>query len=83
VANRLEVYRHLRERGVESRPLVCGSIGRQPFWTRRHGTCALPNADVVHEYGIYLPNHARIGAAEVAHVAEAFREVAEPKAFES
>ncbi|HTS53510.1 MAG TPA: DegT/DnrJ/EryC1/StrS family aminotransferase [Burkholderiales bacterium] len=82
VANRLEVYRHLRDRGVETRPLVCGSIGRQPFWTRRYGERILPNADVVHEFGLYLPNHARIGPAEVQHVVDAFREVAEPKPFE-
>jgi len=81
VANRREVFRHLRKRGVETRPLVCGSIGRQPFWTRRYGVQALPNADIVHEFGMYLPNHARIGPAEVQYVAEAFREVAEPKAF--
>jgi CDP-6-deoxy-D-xylo-4-hexulose-3-dehydrase len=81
VANRLQVFRHLRERGIETRPLVCGSIGRQPFWTRRYGPRSLPNADLVHEFGIYLPNHAGMGPAEVDYVAAAFREVAEPKPF--
>jgi hypothetical protein len=36
----------------------------------------------VHEFGVYLPNHARIGPAEVQYVTDAFREVAEPKSFE-
>ncbi|MDH3283627.1 MAG: DegT/DnrJ/EryC1/StrS family aminotransferase [Acidobacteriota bacterium] len=79
VANRLEVFQHLRQRGVESRPLVCGNIGRQPFWIRRYGELALPNADLVHEYGIYLPNHAGLSPTDVGYVTEAFREVAVPK----
>ncbi|MFM9147202.1 MAG: DegT/DnrJ/EryC1/StrS family aminotransferase, partial [Verrucomicrobiota bacterium] len=78
VANRAETARHLADRGVECRPLVCGSMGRQPFWVRRHGITALPVADKVHEQGLYLPNHADLTPDDVAHVAKAFREVARP-----
>lgn len=78
VANRAETARHLADRGVECRPLVCGSMGRQPFWVRRHGITALPVADKVHEQGLYLPNHADLSPDDVAYVAEAFREVARP-----
>ena len=81
VANRLEVYRHLLERGIETRPLVCGSIGRQPFWIRHYGERALTNADVVHEFGIYLPNHAGLELEDVRYVADTFLEVAVPQPF--
>ncbi|NBN95064.1 MAG: aminotransferase class I/II-fold pyridoxal phosphate-dependent enzyme, partial [Verrucomicrobia bacterium] len=40
--NRLEVSKHLLAQGVECRPLVCGSMGRQPFWIKKHGVTHLP-----------------------------------------
>jgi CDP-6-deoxy-D-xylo-4-hexulose-3-dehydrase len=76
VENRLETYRHLRSAGIESRPLICGSMGRQPFWIERFGETRLAVADRVHDHGIYLPNHAHlssddIDAADMAVVAHA------------
>jgi len=44
---------------------------------------ALSLADVVHEYGPYLPNHRDPSEEQVAFVAERFREVARPKAMEA
>ncbi len=78
VANRAEVAAHLMAKGIECRPLVCGSMGRQPFWVRRHGITALPVADKVHEQGLYLPNHADLTPEDIVHVAKVFREVARP-----
>jgi CDP-6-deoxy-D-xylo-4-hexulose-3-dehydrase len=76
--NRLEVSRHLHAQGVECRPLVCGSMGRQPFWIKKYGVTHLPVADKVHDFGLYLPNHANITPEDVAYVAKHFREVAQP-----
>jgi len=76
--NRLEVSRHLHAHGVECRPLVCGSMGRQPFWIKKHGVTHLPVADKVHDFGLYLPNHANITPEDIAYVAKHFREVAQP-----
>ncbi len=78
VQNRLELSRHLLSKGIECRPLVCGSMGRQPFWIKRYGVTHLPVADRVHDYGLYLPNHANITPEDVAYVAEHFRAVAKP-----
>ena len=77
-ANRLELSKHLLARGIECRPLVCGSMGRQPFWIKKFGVTHLPVADKVHDYGLYLPNHANITPDDVAYVAKHFREVAKP-----
>ncbi|MEY4818937.1 MAG: hypothetical protein RLZZ23_1710 [Verrucomicrobiota bacterium] len=76
--NRLEVSKHLLAQGVECRPLVCGSMGRQPFWIKKYGVTHLPVADKVHDFGLYLPNHANITPEDIAYVAKHFREVAQP-----
>jgi CDP-6-deoxy-D-xylo-4-hexulose-3-dehydrase len=78
VKNRLEVARYLLAQGIECRPLVCGSMGRQPFWIKRHGVTHLKVADQVHDFGLYLPNHANITADDIAYVAQHFRAVAVP-----
>jgi len=78
VNNRLEVFSHLKASGIECRPLVCGSMGRQPFWIKRYGEERLPVADLVHDYGLYLPNHARITPEDIAYVANCFHSVAKP-----
>jgi CDP-6-deoxy-D-xylo-4-hexulose-3-dehydrase len=81
VKNRLEVYRHLKENGIETRPLICGSIGRHPFWIKRYGELCLRNADIIHDNGLYLPNHNKIGKLEIKYISEKFTEVAEPLLF--
>jgi len=78
VKNRLEVARHLLAQGIECRPLVCGSMGRQPFWIKRFGVTRLKVADQVHDFGLYLPNHANITPEDIAYVAQHFRSVAVP-----
>ena len=76
--NRLEVSKHMLAQGIECRPLVCGSMGRQPFWIKKYGVTRLPIADKVHDFGLYLPNHANITPEDIAYVAKHFREVAQP-----
>ncbi|MDA9260646.1 DegT/DnrJ/EryC1/StrS family aminotransferase [Puniceicoccaceae bacterium] len=76
VANRIEIHKHLLKNNIESRPLICGNIGRHPFWTKEHGECNLPNADIIHDYGMYLPNHHNMNAEHVNYVCDKFLEVA-------
>lgn len=78
VRNRIEVGASLLRDGIESRPLVCGNIGRHPFWTKNHKTPELPNADFVHDFGIYLPNHASLTLGEIDTVSESLLSIAEP-----
>lgn len=75
------VAARLADEGVESRPLICGNIGRHPFWIARSGPTPLAVADQVHEHGMYLPIHASMTGSDVALVAEVFRSVAEPYAL--
>jgi len=78
VNNRLEVFGYLKEHGIESRPLICGSIGRQPFWCKRFGEVRLRMADNIHDLGIYMPIHHNLTDEEISFVADKFLEVAEP-----
>lgn len=82
IENRLEVFKKLKEAGVETRPLICGSMGRQPFWEKKFGATYLPVADVVHDYGIYLPIHYSITLEDVKHVAGVIIEHAIPKSIQ-
>ncbi|MFV1465953.1 DegT/DnrJ/EryC1/StrS family aminotransferase [Phaeobacter sp. JH20_36] len=81
VENRMEVFEHLRDQDIECRPLICGNIARHPFWIRHYGHQVLPNADLIHDYGIYLPNHHNLSTADVTCVTDAFKAVARPKSI--
>ena len=57
VENRLEVFKYLKKFDIETRPLICGNLGRHPFWIKKFGIQELKNGDIVHDYGLYLPNN--------------------------
>ena len=78
VENRLDVYKHLQANNIDSRPLICGNIGRHPFWLEKHGRVSLPVADRVHDNGIYLPNHANLDENDIVRVCDTFKQVAKP-----
>ena len=67
---REQVVELLREQGVEVRPLICGSLGSQPFFVDRYGHVDLPNASKVDRFGCYLPNHQLLGDDDVERVCE-------------
>jgi CDP-6-deoxy-D-xylo-4-hexulose-3-dehydrase len=52
-----KLVKSLTENNIECRPLICGSITEHPFWYERYGKQDLPNAKLVHEYGLYVPNN--------------------------
>ena len=81
VENRVEVFNHLKKNEIEVRPLICGSMGKQPFWIKRFGYTPLKVADIVHDYGLYLPNHFYINEEKIKFITEKFMEVAIPKFF--
>lgn len=81
VENRLEVYRYLKSFNIETRPLICGNIGRHPFWIKKYGASELKNADVVHDYGLYLPNNFNLKKKDVDYISKKFKEIAIPKFF--
>lgn len=51
------IVKELTNNNIEIRPLVCGSISRQPFWENIYGKSKFEFADIVHDYGMYVPNN--------------------------
>lgn len=66
IKNRFEIYHQLKSHDIESRPLICGNLARHPFW--KNSTDDLPNADKVHDEGIYFPNHANLGVEQIERI---------------
>ena len=58
----------LENNSIETRPLICGSIGEQPFWSDLYGKQVLPNASRVHNNGFYVPLNQAMGENEVSEV---------------
>ncbi len=60
--------KELLSSGVECRPLVCGSIGLQPYWKNIYGETNFEFADIVHNYGLYVPNNQDITESEIEFI---------------
>ena len=52
-----QISKGLTDAQVEHRPLIVGSISRQPFWIDRYGLQDLKNGEEVHKNGLYIPNN--------------------------
>ena len=83
VKNRNEVYLSLKKNQIECRPLICGNIARHPFWENTKGVENLTNANKIHDFGIYLPNHHNLTRTDVDRVCEVFSQSAIPVSFSS
>ena len=66
----VELVKELQENKIECRPLVCGSIGLQPFWKKEYGEVNFEFANQVHNYGLYLPNNQDITEDEIRFISE-------------
>lgn len=50
----------LNESQIECRPLICGSMGKQPMYVNKFDQVNLANCDIIDKYGIYLPCHDKL-----------------------
>lgn len=55
--NRNLIIKKLQEANIEVRPMICGSMGTQPFYVKKYGRNELPNVSIIDKYGFYVPNH--------------------------
>ena len=65
-----ELVKALLKKNIECRPLICGSIGTQPFWSNIYGKCHFKNADIVSQYGLYVPNNPNLSKSDLDYVIE-------------
>ena len=77
----MEVFKYLKKFNIETRPLICGNIGRHPFWIKKYGLKNLKNADVIHDFGLYLPNNFNLKKRDIEFICKRFKEIAIPKFF--
>ena len=54
--------------GMESRPLIAGSMAKQPVFINNYGDMDLPNCDRVHNEGFYVPNHHGLSRNDVHYI---------------
>lgn len=73
-SKRSVLVKELQDAGVEVRPLVCGSIGHQPFWKVFRDCHISPQsfvyADRVDKQGIYLPNNPDLTKEEICYISD-------------
>ncbi len=82
VSNRLEVYKYLKLKKIDSRPLICGNMGQQPFLRKNLiKNKNLLNAKFVDKYGLYLPNHASLNKKDIDFISKTFNRIAKPIEF--
>tara|TARA_B100001057_G_scaffold487053_1_gene569170 strand:- start:6781 stop:7956 length:1176 start_codon:yes stop_codon:yes gene_type:complete len=80
--NRDKVYKHFIKKKIECRPVISGNIAKQIFWKKNFKSkMKLPNSDLVHKFGIYLPNHANQTVNDTKLISKEFKKIAEIKSI--
>ena len=69
--NRDEVFDHLTKK-IECRPIIAGNMSAQLFWKKKRKTQKFPNAEKIHDYGLYLPNHANLKKKDIIYICKEF-----------
>ena len=73
--NRDKIVKALKENGIECRPLLSGSLARQPYWFDRYGETPLKNCDIIHNNGMYIPNNHELTSQEIKFVCDIINSV--------
>jgi CDP-6-deoxy-D-xylo-4-hexulose-3-dehydrase len=60
-----KIIENLLNNNIEVRPLICGSMGRQPFYKNVYGEKYLKNCDTVDRLGMYIPNNPDLTTQEL------------------
>ena len=66
--NRDKIVKELQKNNVEVRPMICGSMGTQPFYVKKYGRLELPNVSIIDKYGFYIPNHPHLSMDELKFI---------------
>ena len=70
VEERDEIIKRLQEANIEVRPMICGSMGTQPFYMKKYGDNILLNANVVDKTGFYVPNHPGLSKDDIIKICD-------------
>ena len=72
----------LKANGVEVRPLICGSMGTQPFYIEKYGRKELENASAVDNFGFYIPNNDKITEEDIDLICSIINKYTNPESGE-
>lgn len=78
LSNRERVYQELKNNNIESRPLVSGSMGTQPAWSKTYGESRMKNSSIVNNQGMYVPNHNSLCDKDIEQVCKIINKYGEP-----
>lgn len=67
--NKNKIAKNLQMGNVECRPLICGSMSRQPFYYKQFGVQVFPFSDIIHDCGLYLPNNPDMTEEDIRYIA--------------
>ena len=73
--NRDKIVKVLQENNVEVRPMICGSMGTQPFYVKKYGKKHLPNSEFLKTRGMYLPNHASLTKEDITFIVSLIKDL--------
>ena len=68
--NRDFIVRRLIEADIEVRPMICGSMGSQPFYVKEFGKNIQRNASTIDRYGFYVPNHPGLSKEDILTITD-------------
>jgi len=72
--NKNKIVENLKKGNVECRPLICGSMSRQPFFYKQYGFKSYPFSDIIHDNGLYLPNNPDMTEDDINHITKIVNE---------
>tara|TARA_R110000823_G_scaffold311775_1_gene437875 strand:- start:1010 stop:2155 length:1146 start_codon:yes stop_codon:yes gene_type:complete len=72
--NRKDIVNSLAKNKIEARPLICGSMGSQPFYIKKYGRKILPNSEIIDRHGFYIPNHPELTEEQILKIVSIIRE---------
>ena len=70
VEERDDIIKRLQDANIEVRPMICGSLGTQPFYMKNYGDNILLNANVVDKTGFYVPNHPGLSKDDINKICD-------------
>jgi CDP-4-dehydro-6-deoxyglucose reductase, E1 len=66
--NRDNIVKELMINNIEVRPLIAGNMSKKPMWYNKFPIPELPNCDIIHQYGFYVPNHQDLKEEEIIKI---------------
>ena len=72
---KINIVERLSAKKIESRPIISGSIGRQPFWEREYGINDLKNSSQVDSIGFYVTNDPQLEDEKFIYLISTLKEL--------